>query len=210
MSGARWRIDRLVDDVAVLARRGLAREQFYSEVTARLRRVFDCDAACWHTLDPQTHLITSDAPHELVSSGVYTPETDGDAGAKLIASEYFVPDVNTFAALASRRVPVGILSTATRNRPERSTRYRELLAPSGIPFELRGAFVSRGRVGEPSISRAARKPVTSRRRTPTRSPGSVPPSPTASAPRCASTPHARPATAPVPDSSSSAPRTRSR
>ena len=146
MTGARWRIDQLVDDVSVLARRGLAREQFYSEVTARLRRVFDCDAACWHTLDPQTRLITSDTPHELVSSGVYTPETVGDAGAKMIASEYFVPDVNTFAALASRRVPVGILSTATRNRPERSARYRELLAPSGIPFELRGAFVSRGRV----------------------------------------------------------------
>jgi DNA-binding CsgD family transcriptional regulator len=146
MSGARWRIDQLVDEVAVLARRGLAREQFYSEVTARLRRVVGCDAACWHTLDPQTRLITSDAPHELISAGVYTPESVGDAGAKMIASEYFVPDVNTFAGLASRRVPVGILSTATRNRPERSARYRELLAPSGIPFELRAAFVSRGRV----------------------------------------------------------------
>ena len=128
MTGARWRIDQLVDDVSVLARRGLAREQFYGEVTARLRRVFDCDAACWHTLDPQTRLITSDTPHELVSSGVYTPETVGDAGAKMIASEYFVPDVNTFAALASRRVPVGILSTATRNRPERSARYRKCWA----------------------------------------------------------------------------------
>jgi DNA-binding CsgD family transcriptional regulator len=146
MSGARWRIDHLVDELAVLARRGLGREQFYSEVTARLRRVFDCDAACWHTLDPQTRLITSDAPHELISSGVYTAETVGDAGAKLIASEYFMSDVNTFAELASRRVPVGILSTTTQNRPERSVRYRELLAPSGIPFELRAAFVSRGRV----------------------------------------------------------------
>jgi hypothetical protein len=27
----------------------------------------------------------------------------------------------------------------------RSTRYRELLAPAGIPFELRAAFVNRGR-----------------------------------------------------------------
>ncbi len=146
MSGARWRIDHLVDELTVLARRGLAREQFYSEATARLRRVFDSDAACWHTLDPQTRLITSDAPHELISSGVYTAETVGDAGAKMIASEYFVSDVNTFAELATRRVPVGILSTTTRNRPQRSARYRELLAPSGIPFELRAAFVSRGRV----------------------------------------------------------------
>jgi DNA-binding CsgD family transcriptional regulator len=48
--------------------------------------------------------------------------------------------------IASRRVPVGILSQATNGHPERSTRFNELLAPSGIPFELRAAFVSRGRV----------------------------------------------------------------
>jgi DNA-binding CsgD family transcriptional regulator len=38
-----------------------------------------------------------------------------------------------------------VLSETTRSRPERSARYRELLAPAGIPFELRAAFVSRGR-----------------------------------------------------------------
>jgi DNA-binding CsgD family transcriptional regulator len=141
----RWQIERLVDDVAALGRRGLPRERYYAEVGARLRRVFDCDAGCWHTLDPQTRLLTSDAPVELISSGVYTEATVAEAGARLIASEYFVPDVNTFAGLAARRVPVGILSQVTNGRPERSSRYNDLLAPSGIPFEMRAAFVSRGR-----------------------------------------------------------------
>jgi len=145
MSTRRWQLDRLVDDVARLGTRGLPREEYYVEVTARLRRVVPSDAACWHTLDPQTRLMTSDAPHELISSGVFTSDTVMAAGALLISSEYFVPDVNTFAALASRRVTVGTLSRGTAGHPERSARYRELLAPSGIPFELRAAFVSRGR-----------------------------------------------------------------
>ena len=145
MPAVRWQLDQLVEDVAQLGSRGLPREQYYAEVTARLRRVVPSDAACWHTLDPQTRLMTSDAPQELVSEGVFTADTVMAAGALLVASEYFVEDVNTFAGLASRRVPVGTLSQATSGHHERSARYRDLLAPSGIPYELRAAFVSRGR-----------------------------------------------------------------
>jgi DNA-binding CsgD family transcriptional regulator len=141
----RWQTDRLLDDVGTLGRRGLPREEFFSEVTARLRRVIDCDAACWHTIDPRTRLLTSDAPHELIEHGVFTRQTAPAAGAQLVASEYFVEDFNRFADLAAQRVPVGILSRKTGGHPERSTRYRDLLEPSGIPFELRAAFVTRGR-----------------------------------------------------------------
>ena len=152
-------IERLVDDVAELGRRALPRAQYYGEVTARLRRVVDCDAACWHTLDPQTRLITGDAPDELITANVFTADTIADAGARLIASEYFVPDVNTFSGLASRRVSVGILSQVTKGRPERSTRYRELLAPAGIPFEMR-ATVHQPRPGVGRRSpRSARAPA---------------------------------------------------
>jgi hypothetical protein len=98
-------------------------------------------------------LITSDAPQELISAGIFTSETAVAAGATLIASEYLIEDVNTFAGLAARRVPVGILSQVTRGRPERSTRYRDLLAPSGIPFELRGAFVAWAVLGAVHIAR---------------------------------------------------------
>ena len=144
MSAGRWPLDRLVEDVARLGSRGLPREQYYAEVSARLRRVVPSDAACWHTLDPQTRLMTSDAPHELISEGLFTPETVSAAGALVIASEYLVEDINRFAWLASRRVPVATLSQAAGGHPERSARYRALLA-SGIPHELRAAFVSRGR-----------------------------------------------------------------
>jgi DNA-binding CsgD family transcriptional regulator len=145
MAPGRWPVERLVEEVTLLGRRGLPREEYFAEVAGRLRRVVDSDASCWHTLDPQTGLMTSDAPDELINAGIFTSETAPAAGAKLIASEYLIEDFNTFAGLATRRLPVGILSQATRGRPERSTRYRELLAPSGIPFELRAAFVARGR-----------------------------------------------------------------
>ena len=145
MAAARWQVDQLLEDVALLGRNGLPREEYYREVAARLRRVVDCDATCWHTLDPQTRLITSEAGQELISEDVFTPETISEAGALILASEYFVKDVNTFAGLAARRVPVGILSHATNGKPERSARYRDVLVPTGIPYELRAAFVSRGR-----------------------------------------------------------------
>lgn len=76
---------------------------------------------------------------------MFTAETAPAAGALIVASEYLRENVNTFASLAGKRVPVGILSDATRGHSERSARYRDLLLPSGIPFELRAAFVSRGR-----------------------------------------------------------------
>jgi hypothetical protein len=40
---------------------------------------------------------------------------------------------STSASLAARRVSVGILSQASKGRPERSARYRDVLAPPGIP-----------------------------------------------------------------------------
>jgi DNA-binding CsgD family transcriptional regulator len=159
MSAGSWAVDRLVDDVARLGARGLPREEYYAEVTARLRRVVPSTAACWHTIDPQTRLLTSDSPHELVGSGVFTADTVAAAGAGIVASEYFVADLNTFAALARKRVPVGTLSQATAGRPQRSTRYQDVLAPAGIPHELRAAFVSRGRCwGAVHIARRESEP----------------------------------------------------
>jgi DNA-binding NarL/FixJ family response regulator len=139
------RSDWLVDEVVALGRRGLPRDEYFRELGARVRRVIDCDALCWHTLDPETLLMTSDAPEELISTGILTLETAPAAGEAIVATEYADESVNTFAALARRRVPVGILGETTRGHPERSSRYRELLAPAGIPFEMRAAFVSRGR-----------------------------------------------------------------
>lgn len=146
MREPQWSVDRLKSEIVVLGARGLSREEYFAELAPRLRRVVDSDASCWHTLDPQTRLLTSDEPRELVEAGIYSPDTVAAAGEVLVRSEYQSDDRNTFAELAARRVPVGILAQATRGKPERTARYRDLLEPSGIPHELRAAFVRRGRV----------------------------------------------------------------
>ena len=152
----RWKVERLIEEVDVLGSRGLPREQFFAELSPRLRNVIDNDASCWHTLDPSTRLLTSDAPKELIERGVFALDETPAAGELIVRSEYMVDDVNTFAGLAARRVPVGILDHATRGDPQRSARYRDLLLPADIPHELRGAFVIRGRVwGAVHIARRA-------------------------------------------------------
>jgi DNA-binding CsgD family transcriptional regulator len=143
---ADWSVEQLKEEIAALGARGLSRQDFFAELSPRLRRGLDNDASCWHTLDPQTRLLTSDQSQDLVDRGIYTAETVGAAGEVIIRSEYLKVDPNGFAELATRRVPVGILAVATRGKPERSARYREILEPSGIPHELRAAFVLRGRV----------------------------------------------------------------
>ena len=141
----RWSVEHLIDEIDLLGSRGLPRHEFFAELSPRLRNVVDNDASCWHTLDPQTRLMTSDAPGELIDRGIFTPEEAPAAGELLVRSEYIVEDVNTFAELAARRVPVGILDHVTRGSPQRSARYRDLLLPAGIPHELRAAVVIRGR-----------------------------------------------------------------
>ena len=142
MPAARWQAGRLAEDIARVGTRALPREDYFRELTARLRRAFDCDAACWHTLDPETRLMTSDFSADLIESGVYTPESAQAAGRGIVASEYLTEDANTFAGLARRRVTAARLPAKAKLE---STRYRDVLEPGGIPFELRAAFVTRGR-----------------------------------------------------------------
>jgi len=151
-----WSPERLIDEVDLLSARGLPRKEFFAELAPRLRKVIDNDASCWHTLDPHTRLMTSDSPDDLIERGVFAPDEAQAAGKLVVRSEYLVEDVNTFAGLAARRVPVGILDHVTRGDPRRSARYRDLLLPADIPHELRAAFVIRGRVwGAVHVARRA-------------------------------------------------------
>lgn len=140
-----WDGDRLIAEVQRLAARALPRDEYHRELSARLRRSFDFDASCWHALDPRTLLMTSAHPEELLQKGFMSPESEPEAARVVLASEYERDDYNAFATLARRRSPVGILSEATRGRPERSARFSEWLAPQGTPFEMRVALVTRGR-----------------------------------------------------------------
>jgi hypothetical protein len=49
-----WTVERLIDEIDLLGSRGLKREEFFAELSPRLRNVIGNDASCWHTLDPST------------------------------------------------------------------------------------------------------------------------------------------------------------
>lgn len=140
-----WDGERLLAEVRRLSLRGLQRDEFHRELAARIRRVIKIDATCWHGLDPRTLMLTSADPVELMAGGYLTPASEPVAVRAVLSSEYRRDDYNSFAAIAKRRLPVGILGESTRHHPERSARYREFLAPYGTPYELRTAFVTRGR-----------------------------------------------------------------
>ena len=140
-----WSGDHLVAEVERLGARGLPYGRLHEELAARIRRVVVVDAFCWHGLDPETRLLTTANPVELLQAGFLTPETEAMAAGAVVASEYVRDDVNTFAGLATRRSPVGVLSETTRGRPARSARYVEYLLPIGTPYEMRAALVTRGR-----------------------------------------------------------------
>jgi DNA-binding CsgD family transcriptional regulator len=142
---ATWSQDQLLADVERLALRALPYDDLHRELTARLRRAMAIDAACWHGLDPDTLLLTTANPQELLTGGFLTPATEPMAAEIVVRSEYLRADYNSFASLAHRRTPVGILSLASRSRPERSARWNEYLSVVGTPYEMRGALVSRGR-----------------------------------------------------------------
>ena len=141
----------------MLGARGLPRAEYFAELAPRLRRTIDSDATCWHTLDPHTRLLTSDAPDELIERGIFTPETVAAAGELMVVrSEYLVEDVNTFAELAGRRVagrhprPRDARQPGAQRalpRPARSVRH---------PARAAGAFVVAAASGAPCTSPAAR------------------------------------------------------
>lgn len=59
---SRWDADRLLAEVQRLALRGLPRDEYNRELAARLRRALAFDAVCWHSMDPQTLLLTTANP----------------------------------------------------------------------------------------------------------------------------------------------------
>jgi DNA-binding CsgD family transcriptional regulator len=124
--------DRARREIISLCSRALDRAAFYEQATDALLRVVPFEGSCWHTMDPATSLITSHRTRDLPNP---------DQGFPLLcANEYLVEDVNKFADLAQRSVPVGVLSQTTGGNPEASLRYRAFLRPNGLDGELRVSF----------------------------------------------------------------------
>ena len=104
------------------------RERAISDLHAALR----FDAAAWWTIDPATALFTScvfkpSPPDHAICAGVHQNEL-GDT------------DYNKFRVLARSTDKAGVLSAATGGQPERSDRYRHILAPLHYQHELRLAL----------------------------------------------------------------------
>jgi len=93
------------------------------------------DFACLATTDPATGLIT----------GVSKTRSLGVGDEEFAAAEYGPPDINTFAEIACRRPPVGVLSLDTGGQPDGCRRHRDFMHPRfGFTDELRVVFLSRG------------------------------------------------------------------
>jgi DNA-binding CsgD family transcriptional regulator len=123
---ARWVRHELV----ALSHSGLDWAALSLRAGALLRSVVPFEHACWHSVDPMTHLLTGAVKQNLADD------------PRNIRYEFSVEDVNKFSFLARSASPVGVLSEATRGRLSQSPRYRDLLQPAGIAWELRAAFVA--------------------------------------------------------------------
>jgi DNA-binding CsgD family transcriptional regulator len=134
------------DAVGRACARATAPESLLVEVADVVRRAVPYRAAGWILTDPGTGVITA----------IHAEGVDADVQRRLIEQERMGGDVNSFAALATRRTPVGRLSVATRGRLHRSPRHRALYAPLGFGDELRAVFRSRNACwGQVCLTRAA-------------------------------------------------------
>ena len=124
---------RVLADLERLALRAPARDEFFDEAAARMKRAVPFDGACWHTLDPGSDLITQHRLQDLP-----------DRFPVLAHNEYAVDDVNKFEQLARSQCKAATMSHATGGHPERSPRFRDLLTRAGLGPELRSAFVADG------------------------------------------------------------------
>lgn len=103
----------------------------FEQVSARLQRVVPFDGAAWFATDPATVLATCPARIENIEDGHCESYWE---------RECRVEDALLFRDLARAESATATLYAATDERPARSARYREFLAPQGYGDELRAAF----------------------------------------------------------------------
>lgn len=124
------KVTRLRQELTVLAHAGHDWPAFAQRAGASLRRSLPFDKACWHTIDPTTALLT----------GAFKEGIERDE-PRLPRYEASVDDVNKFTFLAGCSPPVGMLSRATHGNLRSSPRFRDLLEPLGIAWEMRAVFM---------------------------------------------------------------------
>jgi hypothetical protein len=105
------------------------------------------------TMDPSNGLITCTLVEEM-----------GDERGLRVFLEhvYFEDNVLEFNWIVQNRLPVGLLSEVTGSKLERAPRYRELPAPAGLGYELRGEFSTGTQAGGPSSNSSTSTPSSPR------------------------------------------------
>ncbi len=122
-------------DILRLAYRGLDSRTLRLEIVRHLRRAMPIDSFWMATADPATFLFTSAVQEEIPGSAI----------PHFLSNELLEDDVNKFRLLAlSPAAPAETLYRATREQPESSRRFREILRPLGFGDELRAVFRSGG------------------------------------------------------------------
>ena len=132
MNTAELANDRVFAEVKRLCLMGLDPATLRQRVAQRLRRAVPYEGYVSFTMDPSNGLIT----HALQTIG-------HESGLRVFLEHvFFEDDVLEFNWMARNRLPVGLLTETTGGKLEHALRYRELQAPAGFGYELRGAFTA--------------------------------------------------------------------
>jgi DNA-binding CsgD family transcriptional regulator len=126
--------ERIRRDIIRLCHMGLDSHTLRVEIIKRLRKVIPIDVSFFTTVDPATLLFTGAVVDEILAR--VTPQ--------FIENEFLHEDVNKFSWLARSPIPVSGLVQVTSQEVERSSRYREILAPLALGDELRAALLTSG------------------------------------------------------------------
>lgn len=130
--------DRLLRAEQALARLGDSSRtvvEYCRGVHDVVDRVVPSDRWCAFAVDPATRLATN-GYHDEGLPPAHLP--------RLIEIEHGEEDVNQIRTLARTSTGVATLSEATAGDPATSARWRDVLAPSGLPHELRAVARERG------------------------------------------------------------------
>lgn len=124
---------RLRHEIIRIAQAGVDVSTLRRRVLPLLRKVLVVDAVWWALADPET----------LLFSQALTDDIPSVAVPLFLENEISQPDVNKFRALARGPEPVATLYSATRQAPEDSVRYRDILRPHRLGDEMRVALRDR-------------------------------------------------------------------
>jgi DNA-binding CsgD family transcriptional regulator len=129
------RLNAVPAEITELATRGMPRERFAEEACERLRHAMGFDSYCVRFCDPGTSV-----PNGAVS------ELDCVTAPITYRHEYVGRDFASLPRLRDGGDRVAVLSEATGGELARSGRWRDVLEPLGVPYELTGLATRGDRV----------------------------------------------------------------